>query len=79
MSQIVLDGAYLHTTPGIYAFLGLATLPRFRTQENGEPLPFIVACATPAVPPSLLEAAANPRHAWEHIAAGELVDVSEFY
>ena len=23
-----------HTTPGIYAFLGLATLPRFRTQTN---------------------------------------------
>jgi hypothetical protein len=34
MSQIVLDGTYLHTTPGIYAFLGLATLPRFRTQAN---------------------------------------------
>ena len=23
-----------HTTPGVYAFLGLATLPRFRTQAN---------------------------------------------
>ena len=34
MSQIVLDGTYLHTTPGFYAFLGLATLPRFRTQAN---------------------------------------------
>ena len=35
MSQIItLDSAYLHTTPGIYAFLGLATLPRFRTQAN---------------------------------------------
>ncbi len=34
MSQIVLDGAYLHTTPGIYAFLGLATLPRFQTKAN---------------------------------------------
>ena len=29
-----LSWEYLHTTPGIYTFLGLATLPRFRTQSN---------------------------------------------
>ncbi len=29
-----LSWEYLHTTPGIYTFLGLATLPRFRTQTN---------------------------------------------
>ena len=29
-----LSWEYLHTTPGIYTFLGLATLPRFRTQAN---------------------------------------------
>ncbi len=30
----ILDWERPHTTPGIHAFLGLATLPRFRTQAN---------------------------------------------
>ena len=114
MSQIVLDGAYLHTTPGIYAFLGLATLPRFQTKAinaidgpcvrfpNGfmlgadgvrikmsefptdrkgsppEGYSVVVSCATPPVPPSLLEAAANPLDVWDHVRAGSFDDVSDW-
>ena len=29
----VLSREHLHTTPGIYSFLGLATLPRFQTNK----------------------------------------------
>ena len=41
-------------------------------QGTGEPLPVVVACATPPVPPSLLEAAAHPLTGAEHIAAGSM-------
>ena len=48
-------------------------------QGTGEPLPVVVACATPPVPPSLLEAAANPLTAAEHVAAGAFEDVTDLY
>ena len=41
--------------------------------------PLIVSCATPPVPPSLLEAAANPLSVPEHVAAGSFEDVSEIF
>ena len=47
--------------------------------ENGGPLPLIVSCATPPVPPSLLEAAANPLTGAEHVAAGSMEYDADVY
>jgi hypothetical protein len=112
--SVILSREHLHTTPGVYAFLGLATLPRFQTKAinaidgpcvrfpNGfmlgadgvrikmsefptdrkgsppEGYSVVVSCATPPVPPSLLEAAANPLDVWDHVRAGSFDDVSDW-
>ena len=39
----------------------------------------VVSCATPPVPPSLLEAAANPLTGAEHIAAGSMEYDADVY
>ena len=60
-------------------------ISEFPTQRKGTPppdgesLPVVVSCATPPVPPSLLEAAANPLSAWEHVGAGSFEDVTDDY
>ena len=36
-----------------------------------------MSCATPPVPPSLLEAAANPLTVWGHVGAGSFEDVTD--
>ena len=51
----------------------------FPTDRKGAPpegYSVVVACATPPVPPSLLEAAANPLDVFEHVSAGSFRDVS---
>ena len=39
---------------------------------TGERMQLVASCATPPVPPSLLEAAAHPLTGAEHIAAGSM-------
>ena len=58
-------------------------ISEFPTQRKGTPpqddLPVVVSCATPPVPPSLLEAAANPLTVWGHVGAGSFEDVTDDY
>ena len=54
-------------------------MSEFPTDRKGTPpeeYSVVVACATPPVPPSLLQAAANPLDVFEHVAAGSFEDVS---
>ena len=58
-------------------------ISEFPTQRKGTPpqddLPVVVSCATPPVPPSLLEAAANPLSVWEHVRAGSFEEVTDAF
>ena len=47
--------------------------------DHGETYPLVVSCATAPVPPSLLEAAANPLTGAEHVDAGAFEDVTHLY
>ena len=47
--------------------------------ENEEALPVVVSCATPPVPPSLLEASANPLSVWQHVGAGSFEEVTDAF
>ena len=49
-----------------------------RHDQTGELMQVVASCATPPVPPSLLEAAANPLGVFAHVAAGSFRDVSNF-
>ena len=50
-----------------------------RHDQTGELMQVVASCATPPVPPSLLEAAANPFTGAEHIAAGSMEYVTDIY
>ncbi len=72
-----IDGPCVRFPPGSDWGGGVTIeLSEFPTQRKGTPppdgesLPVVVSCATPPVPPSLLEAAANPLSVWEHVGAG---------
>ena len=71
-------GSYWKSSDG--AWIKISEFPADEVhQETGEPLLVVVACATPPVPPSLLEAAANPLTASEHVAAGAFEDITDLY
>ena len=71
-------GSYWKSSGG--AWIEISEFPSDEVhQETGEPLLVVVACATPPVPPSLLEAAANPLTGAGHVAAGAFEDVTDLY
>ncbi len=48
-------------------------------EPEHDPMQIVVSCATPPVPPSLLEAAANPLTGAEHVAAGSMEYDADVY
>ena len=71
-------GSYWKSSDG--AWIKISEFPADEVhQETAEPLLVVVACATPPVPPSLLEAAANPLTASEHVAASDFEDITDLY
>ena len=51
----------------------------FPIEPEHDPMQIVVSCATPPVPPSLLEAAANPLTGTEHVAAGSMEYDADVY
>ena len=71
-------GSYWKSSGG--AWIEISEFPADEVhQETGEPLLVVVSCTTPPVPPSLLEAAANPLIGAEHVAAGAFEDITDLY
>ena len=55
------------------------SVSHFPIEPEHDPMQIVVSCATPPVPPSLLEAAANPLAGAEHIAAGSMEYDADVY
>ena len=55
------------------------SVSHFPIEPEHDPMQIVVSCATPPVPPSLLEAAANPLTGAEHVAAGSMEYDADVY
>ncbi len=55
------------------------SVSHFPIEPEHDPMQIVVSCATPPVPPSLLEAAANPLTLTEHVAAGSMEYDADVY